>query len=145
MLKEIMKYQESRNLHLQRYSENNEAKNVLEEIFEAWGYDIPKEHRQAVLNPLLGQVEEHLTKAKGVTYQIPTDYDKVDAFNDIIVFAVGAIMKLGYDPMKTSVETLREINSRKGEIVNGKFEKYKDDKHKALWYKADYSNCKLLT
>lgn len=67
----------------------------------------------------------------------------VDAFADIIVFATGAIYKLGFDTDKVMKEVIKEINSRKGEVKNGKFEKFKDPESKANWYKADFSKCLL--
>ena len=63
----------------------------------------------------------------------------VDAFCDIIVFATGAIAKLGYDPNKAMNETLKEIEDRTGKMIDGKF--VKDKKENA--YKADYSKCLL--
>lgn len=72
-----------------------------------------------------------------------TEYDQVDAFADIIVFAVGALHKLGYNPEKVLAETLKEINSRQGSIdkTTGKWEKDKNQSKDTL-YKADYSQCK---
>lgn len=141
-MQELMRFQTDRELHKQEYSENNEAMNILEEVFEAWGYDIPKEKRTKVLMPILGHIDAML-RASGVKRSNPSFHDKVDAYNDIIVFAVGAIMKLGCNPIKTIAETGKEINSRKGEIVNGKFEKYKGKKYTDKWYRADFNICKL--
>ena len=67
----------------------------------------------------------------------------VDAFGDIIVFCTGAIYKLGYDTDKVMKEVLKEIESRKGEVKDGKFEKFKTPEAKAKWYKADFTKCKL--
>ena len=67
----------------------------------------------------------------------------VDAYSDVIVFAVGALMKLGYDPEKALLETAKEINSRVGEMVDGKFEKDLSPEAKTNWYKADYSKASL--
>ncbi|MBL1434096.1 hypothetical protein COB87_000770 [Candidatus Wolfebacteria bacterium] len=61
----------------------------------------------------------------------------VDAFADIIVFATGAIAKNGYDPSKVMEEVHKEINSRTGTLVDGKFVKDKD----AKIYKADLKAC----
>ena len=70
-------------------------------------------------------------------------YDVIDAYADIIVFAINAIEQTGFYAEKVMAETLKEINSRKGAINNEtkKWEKYKDDYHKSLWYKAEYSKC----
>jgi len=67
----------------------------------------------------------------------------VDAAGDIIVFATGLIRKMGYDVDKTMEEVLREIESRRGTIIEGKFVKDKSQAAQALWYKANFSNAKL--
>lgn len=63
----------------------------------------------------------------------------VDAWADIIVFATGAMAKLGYDPSKVMEEVYKEINSRTGEMVDGKFIKNPD----AVLYQADLTDCTL--
>jgi len=71
------------------------------------------------------------------------DDQRVDALNDIIVLAAGAIHKLGYKPELTMLETVKEISSRKGAInlATGKWEKLKDQDPSTL-YKANYNNTK---
>lgn len=73
------------------------------------------------------------------------EHEQVDALADIIVFATGAIHKLGYNPKAVLKETLKEINSREGEIdpVTGKWEKSKTQPKETL-YKADYRKCKVF-
>ncbi|MCD5383113.1 hypothetical protein LR002_03245, partial [Candidatus Gracilibacteria bacterium] len=66
----------------------------------------------------------------------------VDAAADIIVFATGLIAKMGYDPDVVMDEVLKEIESRKGEIIDGKFVKFKDEEAKKNWYKADFLKAK---
>ena len=136
----IMKFQTDRELDKQEYNENNEAINIFEEVFEAWGYDIPKERRKELLMPIVAQCDRSL---RTVSKSGPTLHDQIDAYNDIIVFDVGAIMKLGCDPRKTLVETGLEIHSRQGKMVDGKFEKYLDKKHTDKWYKANFNECTL--
>ena len=55
------------------------------------------------------------------------------------------IEDMGYDYFKCMDETLKEIESRKGAFNNdtGKWEKFKDEESMKLWYKADYTKCKL--
>ena len=67
--------------------------------------------------------------------------DEVDAFCDIMVFATGALWKLGYDPDKAMVETLKEIESRGGSFntKTGKWQKEITGKE----YKADFMKCTL--
>jgi predicted HAD superfamily Cof-like phosphohydrolase len=62
----------------------------------------------------------------------------VDAFADIIVFATGSIAKLGYNPEKVMDEVLKEIESRTGKMIDGKFVK---DPNPEM-YKADFSKAK---
>ena len=136
----LIKYQTDRGLDKRKYSWHTESANILEEMFEANGYDIPKQERPW----LLDTVKFLRTKASTnplISWKPATKDMMVDAFADIIVFAVGAILKLGYDPKKVLVEVGKEINSREGEIINGKFEKYLDDEHVAKWYKANYKSC----
>lgn len=67
------------------------------------------------------------------------EHEQVDAMADVMVFAAGAIHKMGYDPTEVLKETLKEINSRQGEIdpVTGKWEKSKTQDPATL-YKAVY-------
>jgi len=67
----------------------------------------------------------------------------IDALCDIRVFTVGAITKAGYDVDTAMIETIKEIESRKGSIKNGKFVKDKSPEAQAKWYKADYNKAKI--
>ena len=62
----------------------------------------------------------------------------------IYTVAKNRIENMGYDFEKCMDETLKEIESRTGEVNpnTGKWEKYKTDEAKAKWYKANYSRCK---
>ena len=66
----------------------------------------------------------------------------VDAAADIIVFATGLIAKMWYDPDVVMDEVLKEIESRKWEIIDWKFVKFKDEEAKKNWYKADFLKAK---
>ena len=73
-----------------------------------------------------------------------SDDEEVDALCDIIVVAVGAIMKKGYKVNDCMHETLREISSRVGSVdETGKWRKDESEKAQTNWYKADYSKCKM--
>ena len=67
------------------------------------------------------------------------------SFIDIIEMCKYMIDNMGYDYFKCMEETLKEIESRKGAFnpESGKWEKFKDDESKKLWYKANYESCKL--
>lgn len=66
-------------------------------------------------------------------------------FMDIVEISRWMIEDMNYDYFKCMNETLKEIESRKGAFdpESGKWEKFKDDESKKLWYKADYESCKL--
>lgn len=70
---------------------------------------------------------------------------RIDAMADIIVFAYGEIAKYGYHGDKVMAEVLKEINSRVGAYNpdTKKWQKDKSPEAQALWYSADFSNCKL--
>jgi len=130
-------WQRERLLHKQPFDFLNEATNIIEELAEAYGYRIPKEKR-SVLREKVKLFFESLDFQKVNN----DETDTVDAFADIIVFSVGAIMKLGYNPECIMRECLQEIESRRGVIIDGKFQKDTSEKAKQLWYTADYKKCK---
>ena len=65
----------------------------------------------------------------------------IDSLFDECVYAIGAMLKLGYDPIKVFKEGLKEINERTGEY-NPKVGKWVKGKKKPNAYKADYSKAK---
>jgi len=136
---ELERFQLDRNLHVMPYDWQNEAQNVLEEVFEAKGWNIPKESRKRVFDAILSVSDDILKLDNLCTWHPPTVEEKVDAHVDQIVFNVGAIMKLGYNPTIALIEGAKEINSRVGEMIKGKFEKFLGVKYTSLWYKADYN------
>jgi len=73
----------------------------------------------------------------------PTDEQIIDAAWDIIVFATWLIRKKWYNPDIVMNEVLKEIESRKWEIINWKFIKDKTEEAKKAWYKADFSKAKV--
>ena len=138
-LEEIIRFQTDRELHLNEFTTENENANVAEELLEAHGLDVEKKDRPLLKKAwtrFVGDVQrEGIAKiVKNLTKEMI-----VDAYCDVIVFAVGAIMKLGYDPEKALIEAGKEINSREGSMIDGKFEKDLSDEAQAKWYKADYT------
>ena len=135
---EIVRFQTDRGLHLKEFNTLNENTNIVEELLEAHGLDVKKEYRHLLRNEW--NLLVHQVKTLGIATGVD-DFNKdmtVDAYCDIVVFAIGAIMKLGYDPEKALIEAAKEINSREGEMIDGKFEKDLSDEAKAKWYKANY-------
>jgi len=66
----------------------------------------------------------------------------IDGFTDLRVIGIGATMKLGYDPNCTLSEVAKHINSRRGDIIDGKFVKSKKEEDVKLWYQPDFNSCK---
>jgi hypothetical protein len=140
----ITRFQRDRELDKQEYDALNEHTNIAEELLESIGFDVPKENRDKLEEEWKIFVE-NCRKYRIVedNRRLLTEEEEVDAYADIIVFAIGAIMKLGYDPELALQQTAKEINSREGKMVNGKFEKYLDEESKSKWYKANYSKAKV--
>ena len=67
------------------------------------------------------------------------------SFVDIIEMCKYIIENLGFNYNLSMNETLLEVESRKGSFNNetGKWEKFKDEDSMKIWYKANYSKCKL--
>jgi len=82
-------------------------------------------------------------------------HEMIDALNDIIVVAIGAIRKIGHNPECTLNEVVKEISSRKQDPAQKHrwerlFKKQPGEKWlKDKWqdpeslYKADFSKCKI--
>jgi len=139
-MKELILFQTDRGLDKKEYVAHNEAANIFEELLEAAGFDVAKKDRPKLKTELSGFVSDLMEEGIAVaTPKPPTKEDRADAYCDIITFAVGALLKLGYDPEKAIIECGKEINSRAGSMVDGKFEKDLSDEAKANWYKADYT------
>lgn len=142
-IQEIMRFQIDRGLPEQEFTVLNENTNIVEELLEAEGLDVAKEDRPK-LRSAWRKFSNSLhfngvcTKVKDMTKE-----KVVDAYCDIIVFSVGAIMKLGYNPEKALEECAKEINSRKGKMIDGKFEKDLSEAAIAEQYNADYSLAKV--
>ena len=145
-MKNLIKFQVDRGLNKKEYEPLNEHANIFAELMESIGLDVSKEKRPALKNELSKFVA--LLKQKKIATQVfeyacyvPSE-DRVDAYCDVITFCVGAVMKLGYNPIISIDECGKEINSRIGSMVDGKFEKDLSDKARLNWYKADYSIAK---
>jgi len=131
----------------------NEFSFIVEEILEGltnlkseeareYAKTLTKTIASGNIKYLCDLIEEHNLDIEqdGGDEIIPLSNDEVvDALCDIKVFASGSIRKLGYDADIAMDETLKEIESRVGKQIDGKFVKDKSDEAKAKWYKADYS------
>lgn len=128
MFKKIEGWNEERGLIKRGFNHVKETSFIVEELLES-----------------TGEYDSETARDKAMTYAEEIVGDKtsepehvVDAMADIIVFATGAIAKLGYDSSKVMDEVFKEIDSRKGSLVEGKFVKDLD----AVMYKADLGVCK---
>ena len=138
-LQVITRFQTDRALDQKEFDWSVEATNVVEELLEAIGVN---DRNVALLS--VGDMQLRINeKVQMGLVMAPSIEDQVDAFADVIIFACGALTKLGYDPEKTLTEVAKEINSREGSMKDGKFVKDKSPKAKAKWYKANFSECKL--
>ena len=129
ILQKIIKWNEERGLIKKGFNHPKEVSFIIEELLESTGkYDS------------LSAREKSEIISKEIVIDGEVEKEKViDAFADIIVFATGAIAKVGYDPDKVMDEVFKEIDSRKGKLVDGKFVKDKD----VEMYVPDFGKCKL--
>jgi len=144
-IEEIMRFQFDRGLHKQPYNPINEHTNIIEELLESIGFDVSKVKREDLSNYwniFVSELESTETITR-LDVETQGTWEQIDAYGDVIVFAIGAIAKLGYDPEKVLLEIGKEINSRSGYMINGKFEKDLSIESKAKWYKANFKHCEL--
>ncbi len=150
-LAELERFQTDRLLHKNPFDLKVATMNILEELYEAHGIGDNKERLLAKnLYKLIEKNIETLKKyikmgsdLNGITVEEPTVDMQVDAFCDMQVFAGGEVGKLGYKNEMCLLEVGKEINSREGTIINGKFEKFKTEEAMAKWYKANFDKCRL--
>ncbi len=145
VFKELKRFQEDRLLHKQEFELHVASLNIIEELLEAHGIS---EGRKRPMTHHIYEMMAHQVQwiknedgnydKESVTWSKPTVHSIVDAFCDIQVFAGGEIGKLGFDNELAMAEVAQEINSREGEIIDGKFCKWKDEGSKARWYEADF-------
>ncbi len=128
IFQKIIQWNKERGLLDKPFNHQREVSFIVEELLESTGNHDSITARE--------KAEEIATEIVSPDY---FDEEKViDAFADIIVYATGVIAKLGYDPDKVMEEVYKEIDSRKGKLINGKFVKDPD----APRYHADFSHCK---
>lgn len=128
ILTRIVEWNNERGLIAKGFNHQKEASFIIEELLESTG-----------THDSLSAQESAQSYAKEIISSTPADTETiVDAWADIIVFATGAIAKLGYDPALVMEEVYKEIHSRTGTLIEGKF--VKDPS--AQLYKAQLLECK---
>lgn len=125
----IVDWNNERGLIARGFDHAREASFIIEELLESTGKFSSETGRELATMLAVKLVKQGTAESEQI----------VDAWGDIIVFAVGTIAKSGYDPAKVMEEIYREINSRKGHLVDGKF--VTDSSVPA--YTADFSTCKF--
>ena len=132
MLEHVIEWQQDRNLDKMPYDHYSETLNRLEEICESWA--LTREYAEQLLNTIDDCSDKAIEKI--------CQENTIDSLFDECVYAIGAMMKLGYDPRKVFEEGLKEINDRTG-AYDPKVGKWVKEPKKPNAYKADYSKAKL--
>ena len=128
LFEKIRTWNEERGLPNLPFDHQKQVSFIIEELLESTGNHDSISARE---------------KAEEISHEITKDakFDPetvIDAFGDIIVFSVGVMLNLGYNPDQVMDEIYKEINSRTGKIIDGKFVKNVDVER----YYADFSICK---
>jgi hypothetical protein len=115
------------------YDHKTHVRCLIEELFELMHYRDE-------------QIERKVKEFMGLYYFYPEELNMntvIDASCDMNVFNINFTEQAGYDAKKCMEETIAEVSSRKGATnpETGKWEKFTDEEHKKLWYKADYEKC----
>lgn len=129
MFEKIVQWNNERGLIERGFDHTNEVSFIIEELLESTGNIKSEEARERALH----YANEIITNPDGNPESV------IDALADIIVYATGAMAKIGYNPSDVMDEVYKEINSRTGTLIDGKFVKDLD----AETYTADFTRCKL--
>jgi len=138
IIKQIEQWQKDRLLDKQKYIYSNEFVNILEELMESIGIKITKDKRILIMQDFIEFIFK-IENKYSLDKVVPTEEDEIDSWFDIIVFSIGSIMKLGYEPECVLQEGIKHINSRTGKIIDGKFQKDLNIKT----YEPEYNKCKV--
>lgn len=150
-IKEIEKFQKDRLLNKQKFNSSTAIANIAEEMLELRGYDVPKKKRKDLIR-YWNEFENMLKEYDVIEFSELEGHYREDALCDIIVFAIGELMKLNQYPKGALLEVSKEINSRmqepeqrkmwKATGANGKFQKWLEQPIETL-YKANFDNSKI--
>lgn len=134
------KFRKDRHLDVQKFDYETFFRKSIEEDFEMQGYDgkYCKPYASKMAR-IWAKFRENPTTTSGKKVH-PSDntFVKLDGLADGIVYRIEAIEQLGFDARIVMDEVQKEINSREGRIVDGKFEKWLTPEAKAKWYKANF-------
>lgn len=151
-LQRIYDYNAERGLNT--YNEEKELGFKIEEIDEWYKAKTPGEKVDALCDLIVfsgGVMYKNGYEVKDIQMHLTRDSMKeiihsIISENIVIRTSLRMIEDMGYDSSMCMDEVLKHIESRKGELnkETGKFEKYTDDAHKALWYEPNYANCTYI-
>ncbi len=130
----IILFQEVNGLTEQPFSYRVEMINVIEELLEIKYGDKARDKAIEIVSQVL---PEDLTDEELINKRD----ELIDIFADISVFAIGALLKLKANPICVLDEVSKVINSRQGEIIDGKFTKCKTQECVDKWYTPNYNKC----
>ena len=128
ILKKIVLWNKERGLLDKEFNHQKEVSFIIEELLESTGNE----------NSLTARDQADEISKNIMQNSNATNEDIIDAFADIIIYATGVISKMGYNPDIVMDEVLKEINSRTGTLVDGKF--IKDIN--VITYKADFNKAR---
>ena len=129
IFQKIIEWNKERGLLNKPFNHEKEISFIVEELLESTGNH----------DSITARKKAEEISADIITKEYFDEEKVVDAFADIIIFSAGVIAKLGYNPDDVMNEVYKEINSRKGKLIEGKFVKDPE----ATKYHADFTNCKL--
>lgn len=136
----LIKFREDRGLNSHSFDLETYLRKDFEEMFELMGFD--DEFCKTTAKEKASNYMKLYTKAKEQGKIKSSPFSRIDALGDRIVYAIEAIEQHTYNAEIVMDEIQMEINSREGEVVNGKFEKYKTEDAMSRWYKADFHKAK---
>lgn len=131
LFQELDRFMRDRGLHRQPFDLETYLRMDYEETFEIIG-------RSKVQCKTISRQRAGYDVFQASKLEKPTDEELVAELADKAILAMDAIIKLGYFPQVVILEKLKVINSREGEIINGKFEKYLTPEAREKWYTPDY-------
>lgn len=71
--------------------------------------------------------------------------DRVPHICNMVIGSYRELLNMGFDPDRCMTEVMKELNSRTGEYSEEtkKWQKHKTPEAQALWYQADFTNCRI--
>lgn len=90
----VIQWNTERGLHMQPYSVNREFGFILEELLEGLGFNQLFATKQDFRSHVNANITNIINTVISNERNIPLSAEQADAFGDIIVFAIGALLKI---------------------------------------------------